>query len=289
MTEEFDLDHAPSEAELAAAEGKLAPQPRWLPVGLGLLALILVVALAWPVLGSRITSRSGAPQAPTAEPLAEPGNEAQSYQLAGDHYRAGRFDEAWAQFRGVPAYQALVEANSDVVEAEQAVQASPPSKEAHFKLGTLWARAQLLAPAEIAFQQALALDPAYADAHANLGVVYYQMGRLSDALGEFDAALKDQPDDADIHHNKGNVFVQQALLVTPPDENLLSQAIAEFEQALEISPDLAQAHFSLGAVYFIKDQKQQAIAEFEQFLNLDDGSDPAATSAAQNYLQQLQQ
>ena len=39
MTEEFDRIHTPSEAEPASSEGGLAPQSRWLPVGLALLAL----------------------------------------------------------------------------------------------------------------------------------------------------------------------------------------------------------------------------------------------------------
>jgi tetratricopeptide (TPR) repeat protein len=220
---------------------------------------------------------------------ADPADAALQYELAGAYYRAHRFEAAWIQFRAVDAYRSVADSMPAIVEAEQAVQAAPSSKEDHFKLGTAWARAQLLVPAEIAFQQALALDSQYADAHANLGVVYYQMGRLDEALSEYDEALTVSPDDADIHHNRGAVYVQQALQVSPPDESLLDQGLHEFQNALEIDSDLPQAHFSLGVVYMMRGQTQEAIVEFQQFLELDDGSDPQATDAAQSYLTQLEQ
>jgi tetratricopeptide (TPR) repeat protein len=291
MTEEIDNVHPEVEPKSSATGPAL--QSRWLLVALGLLAVIVILALALPGLRNRSSSPADSSAGSLAEleqaALAAPENEALQYKLAGAYYQAGRFEEAWAQLRNIKAYQTAALANPDLPKAEQAVQAAPDSEEAHFKLGTLWARAQLLAPAEIAFQQAIALDAGYTDAHANLGVVYYQMGRLSDALQEFNTALNQHPDDADVHHNKGNVLVQQALEVSPPDDKLLDQATGEFKRALEIDPNLAQAHFGLGAVYFIKNQKPAAIAEFDQFLALDDGSDPAATSAAQSYLQQLKQ
>ena len=151
------------------------------------------------------------------------------------------------------------------------------------------AHAQLLVPAEIAFKQAIALDSRYVDAHTNLGVVYYQLGRLDEALSEYDAALAVNPDDADVHYNKGAAYVQQALQVSIHDEALLDQGVGEFQRALEIDPNLPQAHFSLGVVYVTRGQNQDAISEFQRFLELDDGSDFEATSAAQNYLIGLEQ
>jgi tetratricopeptide (TPR) repeat protein len=147
----------------------------------------------------------------------------------------------------------------------------------------------LLELAEIAFRQAITLDSQYTDAHTNLGVVYYQMGRLPDALAEYDAALAVSPDDADVHHNKAAVYIQQALQVSPADDSLLKQGLSELQLALELNPDLPQVHFSLGVVYMVQGQSQEAIAEFKRFLELDDGSDPQATQAAQNYLAQLEQ
>jgi len=267
---------------------------QWLKVGLGLAGVILILILAWPNLRDQIVPRLGlADDAPLAEleqaAADDPDIDALQYDLAGAYYEAGRFEDSWAQFRVVEAYRLAADANLEIVQAEQTVQADPKSKEAHFTLGTTLARAQLVAPAEIAFKQAIALDSGYVDAHTNLGVVYYQMGRLSEALSEYDAALAVSPNDADVHYNKGATYVQQALQGSVLDETLLNQGVSEFQRALEIDPDLPQAHFSLGVVYATRGQNPEAISAFQRFLELDNGSDPEATAAAQDYLARLQE
>lgn len=271
-----------------------ARQLRWLKVGLGLAGMILILILAWPNLRDQIAPRLGLAENASLTELeqaaaADPEKEALQYDLAGAYYQARRFQDTWAQFRAVDAYRVAADATPEIAQAERAVQANPSSSEAHFKLGTALARAQLLVPAEIAFKQAIALDDRYVDAHTNLGVVYYQMGRLSDALSEYDAALAVQPDDADVHYNKGATYVQQALQSSVPDDALLNQGVSEFQRALEIDPDLPQAHFSLGVVYATRGQNPEAISEFQRFVELDNGSDPEASAAAQEYLSRLQE
>ena len=289
MAEEFeDNDIQPDPAQ------NTSRQSRWLKVGLGLAGVILILVLAWPNLRGQITARLGsADDAPLTEleqaAAANPENGMLPYELAGAYYQARQFEDAWDQFRAVEAYRLAADAAPGIAQAEQAVQADPSSEEAHFELGTALARAQLLVPAEIAFKQAIALDSRYVDAHTNLGVVYYQLGRLDEALSEYEAALAVNPDDADVHYNKGAAYVQQALQVSIPDEALLDQGVGEFQRALEIDPDLPQAHFSLGVVYATRGQNQEAISEFQRFLELDDGSDFEATSAAQDYLIGLEQ
>jgi tetratricopeptide (TPR) repeat protein len=282
-----------SEIEPESPVTGLAPHARWLRVGLGLVAVIVILALAWPDLRNKVLMRSGVADASLAElqqaAETDPGNDALQYELAGAYYRARRFEDAWTQFRAVEAYRLAADAAPEISRAEQMVQADPASKETHFELGTALARAQLLVPAEIAYKQAIDLGGQYVDAHTNLGVVYYQMGRLSDAVAEYDAALAVDANDADVHHNKGAAYVQQAFQVSPPDETLLNQGVAEFQRALDIDPDLPQAHFSLGVVYVMRGQNQEAIAAFQRFLDLDDGTDPEATSAAHNYLNRLEQ
>ena len=271
-----------------------ARQLSWLKVGLGLAGMILILILAWPNLRDQIVPRLGLADNASLTELeqaaaADPEKEALQYDLAGAYYQARRFQDTWAQFRAVEAYRVAADAIPEIAQAERAVQANPSSIEAHFKLGTALARAQLLAPAEIAFKQAIALDDRYVDAHTNLGVVYYQMGRLSDALSEYDVALAVNPDDADVHYNKGATYVQQALQSSVPDDALLNQGVSEFQRALEIDPDLPQAHFSLGVVYATRGQNPKAISEFQRFVEIDNGSDPEATTAAQDYLTRLQE
>ncbi len=288
-----DAEAPQPDADVEAQAVALPRQPRWLTIGIGLLAAILILALVGPGLWNRFFAAPG----PAAQAIAgleqtaaaQPTDETAQYKLAAAYYQARRFDEAWTQFRKVAPYRQAVQDRPEIADLERAVQAAPESKEAHFKLGTAWAQARLLAPAEAAFQQAIALDDRYVDAHTNLGAVYYQMNRLDDALGEYNAALAISPDDAAAHYDKGVVYVQQALQAPSPNETLLNQGSDELRRALEINPNLPQAHFSLGVVNMMRGKSQEAIAEFQRFLALDDGSDPQATTSAQSYLKQLQQ
>ncbi len=296
MDDQFeDISIQPDSANVRPDSfNETARQLSWLKVGLGLAGVILILFLAWPNIRDQIVPRLGLTDNTSLTELeqaaaADPEKEALQYDLAGAYYQARRFPDTWAQFRAVKAYRVAADTFPEIAQAEQAVQANPASRETHFKLGTALARAQLLVPAEIAYKQAIALDDRYVDAHTNLGVVYYQMGRLSDALSEYDAALAVNPDDADVHYNKGATYVQQALQSPVPDDTLLDQGVSEFQRALEIDPDLPQAHFSLGVVYATRGQNPEAISEFQRFVELDNGSDPEATAAAQDYLSRLQE
>jgi tetratricopeptide (TPR) repeat protein len=285
----------PAEPQISQAQNADQPRllPQWVRIGVGLVVLVVLVVLAYPNLQDWFQPRDKAPTRPVAQVeqavTANPDDAQAHYDLASVHYQAGRFEDAWAQLHAVPAYVAAVQASPELAQAEKAVQNAPNSKEAHFKLGTLWARAGLFALAETAFKQAIALDSRYVDAYVNLGVVYYQMGRLADALAQYDTALAINPNDADVHHNKGAVYVQQALQTTPPDESLLDKGVEEFKRALAINPNLFQASFSLGVVYDLRGQKEEALAMFKRFQELDDGSDPQATESARAYIQKLSQ
>ena len=269
------------------------PLPPWPRIAMAVVVLIVLVVLVGPRLLEQF-GRGEEPPSPTFAQMeqavqADPTNDGLRYDLAGAYYRAGRFEEAWSQLHSIEAYAATLNTSEAIASAEKAVQADPSSKEAHFKLGTAWAHAQLFAPAEVAFQQAIALDNEYVDARVNLGVVYYQLNRLSDALAQYDAALAVQPNDADVHHNRGTVYVQVALQSSPPNEEVLDQGVEDLQRALELNPDLFQAHFSLGVVHDLRGEKEAAIAAFERFVELDDGSDPQATTAAQSHLERLRQ
>ncbi len=290
--EDVSSDEEVSQPDAEAQSVALPKQSRWLRVGIGLLAAILILALVGPGLWNRFLAGSNSANQAIAgleqAAAAQPADEAAQYKLAAAYYQARRFDEAWAQFRKVAPYSQAVQSRPEIANLERAVQAAPESKEAHFKLGTAWTQAQLLTPAETAFQQAIALDDRYVDAYTNLGAVYYQMNRLDDALAKYDAALVISPDDAAAHYDKGVVYVQKALQASSPDAALLKQGTDELSRALEIDPNLPQAHFSLGVVNMMSGKSQEAIAEFQRFLALDDGSDPEATTNAQSYLKQLQ-
>mgnify|MGYP000294837845 CR=1 FL=1 len=275
----------PGDAHVATDQA--GTMPLWLRIVIGIAVLAVLIWLAYPNLRGQLALPAILSPQSEQPPTLEPSSDAARYAAAGSLYEAGRFAEAWAALRAVAAYAARLEAMPEIAQAEQAVADAPTSKEAHFKLGTVWARADLLVPAEFAFRQAIALDDQYVDAYVNLGVVYYQQGRLTDALAQYDAALAITPDDADIHYNKGTVYVQQALQTETPDEALLDQGVAEFRRALDLNPNLPQAYFSLGVVHNLRGQAQEALDMFKRFQELDDGSDPQATAMARTYVEQL--
>ncbi|MGQ9502841.1 MAG: tetratricopeptide repeat protein [Anaerolineae bacterium] len=271
---------------------ELRLSPRGVRIAVGLLLLSVLVWLSYPSLRQTLIPNRTAPSDQvdrgTTDQRIQQGEMAQ-YQAALAHYQAEQFAEAWAALRQVPSYVAALQSRPDIEQAEQAVQAEPTSSETHFKLGAAWMRANLLTLAEAAFRKAIALDAQYVDAYVNLGVALYQMGRLDEALQEYEAALGIAPDDAAIYHNKGVIYVQQALQNQPPDKQLLGKGLAEFHRALELDPNLPQAYFSSGVVYHLRGQRQEALDMFKRFQELDDGSDPQATTMAQQYIEELSQ
>jgi tetratricopeptide (TPR) repeat protein len=262
--------------------------PSWVRIALGILVLVVLAFLVYPSLQQGLIPGQATPSSSQEQAAAIDSQADQAhYDVAAEYYQTGRYEDVWAELRAVSGYAASVQSMPEIAQAEKAVQEGPNDKEAHFKLGTVWARAELLQLAEVAFKQAIALDNRYVDAYINLGVVYYQLSRLTDALAQYDAALAIAPDDADIHHNRGAVYVQQALENPTPDPVLLDKGAGEFKRALELNPNLPQAYFSLGVVYDLRGQAEEAIAMFKHFQELDDGSDPQATEAAKTYLDKL--
>lgn len=264
----------------------LRVSPRWIRIAVSLVVLFVLVWLAYPSLMRTLFAPEAIPPDQANIPQVTP-QDAQ-YQVALERYQAGQFAEAWTALRQMPSYTAALESHPGIEAAEQAVQAAPTSAQAHFKLGTAWARANLLTLAEAAFRKAIALDAQYVDAYVNLGVTLYQMGRLDEALKEYDTALAIAPDDAALHHNKGAVYVQKALQSQPPDEELLNKGLDAFQRALELNAQLPQAYFSIGVVYDIQGKRQEALAMFKRFQELDDGSDPQATAMARQYIEKME-
>lgn len=317
--EEEHLDHPLTEYDGSSESPEAAESPdvtnvspiaRHWRLSLAALALIVLAALAGPSLlqrlgltqpgyqpgalataGLSVDTTSGQPTARAGADVSSPAEAnrlAQVLDRAVADYQAGRYRQAWASLRTVPAYQTALSAQPELTRTEQAVENAPSSAKAHFDLGTAWTRAQLFSLAEAAFKQAIALDNRYLDAYINLGVVYYHLQRLPEALAQYDAALAIDPNAADVHHNRGAVLTQQALQISPPDAALLEQAVKEFQRALELNPKLAQSHFSLGVIYNLRGEKEAAIAEFKRFLELDTGSDARASQEARDYLQELE-
>ncbi len=172
------------------------------------------------------------------------------------------------------------EANSNAVAAEN-------SPEKLFELGNNYYQTDRYDDAVAAFSRAIDLQPDYDAAYANLGAVYYAQQKLGLAEETYNKAIKLSPNDADLIYNLGAIYLQQSLTGAAPDQQRLTLAIETIQQAINLNPKLAQPYYGLGVAYQISGKNEEAIQAFETFLDLDDGSDPVATSNATKILQEL--
>jgi superkiller protein 3 len=161
------------------------------------------------------------------------------------------------------------------------------SPEELFKLGNEYYQSGQFDDAVAAYKKAVELNPSYDAAYANLGAVYYAQQKLDLAEEAYSKAIELSPDDADIIYNLGAIYLQQSLSEGGPDQEKLDQALTQINKAIELNPELAQPYYGLGVANQLTGKNKEAVEAFEKFLELDDGSDPIATSNATKILQAL--
>ncbi len=172
--------------------------------------------------------------------------------------------------------------------AEVSTPATDDSPEGYFQRGNNYYKAGDLDNAVTAFKQAVALNPKYVAAYANLGAVYYAQQKLDLAEESYLKAIELAPNDADIIYNLGAIYVQEALATNSSiNQEKLVLATEKINRAIELNPNLAAPYYGLGVVNRASGNTEDAIKAFETFLELDDGSDPIATTNATNILNEL--
>ena len=115
-----------------------------------------------------------------------------------------------------PAGAATLEANPDVAELLQQVQADPENAQLYGELGNLYATRAWYDLAVAAYKRAVKLDKELYAAWANMGTAYIMMQQYEDAEDAFNRALAIQPRDALAHYNLGvaqdrNGYYEKAL------------------------------------------------------------------------------
>ncbi len=219
-------------------------------IAIGGIAVIIVAVMGWQLWGNQT------PAAPTTPPA--------------------------------PTSAATSEASTVATSVNPTV-ASQESPEALFKLGNDYYKAGQLDQAVAAFKKAIELKSDYVAAYANLGAVYYTQQNLSLAEETYRQAIKLSPDDGDLLYNLSAIYIQEALASNPPDQEKLSLAATQIDKAISLDPTLAAPYYGRGVIKSYTGDVAGAIKDFEKFLELDDGSDPKATSNATTLLKQLRQ
>jgi len=188
----------------------------------------------------------------------------------------------WQYFRSRPAAplsESPPSARQSASDAE--------SPQALFQEGNDYYKEGRYEDAIAAYKRAIELKPDYDAAYANLGAVYYTQQKLDLAEKAYLKAIELSPNDADVIYNLGAIYMQQALATGAPDPDKLNQALEQINRAIELNPKLAEPYYGLGVANQLMGKTDEAIEAFETFLELDDGSDPIATSNATKFLQEL--
>ena len=239
-------DTASEPAEPSVSENRVAPGLTWRIV-IVLVALLIIVVLAYPFLPSRLNpgSETGNIQAssvtqttltaPEAIAQANPGSAKAQFESGNAYAQAGQWEQALA------AYQ-------------KAIALDPNYQAAYANLGVVYFQLERFDLAASQYQKALELKPDDGEVAYNLGALYLQQALLSGSQ---------------------------------PDPNLLDKAIAQLQQAQKLAPDLAEPYFSLGVAYNTLKQTDKAIQAFETFLDRNTSQDPRARQEAQRYLDAL--
>ena len=161
------------------------------------------------------------------------------------------------------------------------------SPEALFEMGNDYYKNGQLDKAIDAYKKAVEQKEDYDAAWANLGAAYYAQQNLEQAEEAYLKAIALSPDDADVVYNLGAIYLQQSLSSGVPDQEKVTAALTQINRAVELNPKLAQPYYGLGVANQLSGNAEAAIEAFEKFLDLDDGSDPVATSNATKILQSL--
>jgi Ca-activated chloride channel family protein len=175
----------------AAARGREAYHPHFLPVLLILLALP-AAAQTPPPAPPAATAPGAAPGAAAkAAPGAVPGSAAEEPAPVPEHY-----DDPWDAYQAGAWSQALQGFVDQQVERPEDPAAALNVGSAHYRLGE-WAEAQ-----QAFTEAALAADPALSEqAFYNLGNTAYRQGRLEEAVELYKKALELDPEDGDAKFN----------------------------------------------------------------------------------------
>jgi tetratricopeptide (TPR) repeat protein len=139
------------------------------------------------------------------------------YNLGNVYLRAGKPDEAWAEY-------------------QKTIALKPRSASPYNTMGVILAQKGRLDEARIQFERALELNPDFADAHGNLGLLLARQGKTDEAIVEFKKVLAFDPDNANAHNNLGAAYF---------DKGEMKEAIAQFQEALRLEPDNRKARKNL--------------------------------------------
>jgi tetratricopeptide (TPR) repeat protein len=194
----------------------------------------------------------------------------QACDLAVQHHRAGRLQEAETIYREILARQperadathllgliAHQVGRNDVAAdlIRKAIALKHDYAEAYYNLGNVLRADGQSEGAIAAFRQAILLDPKSLEARNNLGKALKDNGELDESIVVYRQVIALKPDHGEGHYNLGNVL---------RSKGQLCEAVAAFRQAIALDPHFAEAHSNLGNALMANGRLAEAIAAFRQ-------------------------
>ncbi|MFQ5672417.1 MAG: tetratricopeptide repeat protein [Nitrospinales bacterium] len=204
-----------------------------------------------------------------------PDNPREAFDLALQHHKAGRLDEAAALYRniletsphhagafhmlGLLAYQSG-EAATAIEMIDKALHIEPNDSGAWYNLGNAFTAAGRWEEAVSAFRRAIDLTPNFIEAHNNLGNALREQGKPEEALACYRHAVSLLPEFAPAHNNLGKLLT---------DLGRLDEAIACSRQALSVIPNFPGAYNNLGIALAAQGKTQEAMASYRRAIAID--------------------
>jgi predicted O-linked N-acetylglucosamine transferase (SPINDLY family) len=197
----------------------------------------------------------------------------QAMQIALQHHRAGRLEQADQIYRQIlaqwpehaPALHHLglialqTGRNRLAIDLIRRAIAREPSAEGQNDLGIALNADGKADDAISSYRQALALRPGYIEAYNNLGNALGQQGHLDEAIAVYRQAIALRPNLPESHSNLGNALKQK---------QQLDEAIAAYRQAIALRPAYAEAWYNLGIALGDRGQFDQAIEAYRRAIAL---------------------
>jgi superkiller protein 3 len=153
------------------------------------------------------------------------------------------------------AYAENGDSDQAIATLEQVIEAHPDNAEAHFNLGTVYAKqgpALGYQKALANFQKAVRIDPHYDSARYSLAKVLVQVGQFADAISYLNDYTHHQPNDAEGFHLLGSAYTGLSQL---------PKAVAALERARQLKPDDQEIRYDLGSALAKTGKTQEAIEQ----------------------------
>lgn len=164
----------------------------------------------------------------------------------------------------------LGQTNHAVLEYEKAAQFDEGCYLIRLRLGTGYARLNMLSEAINQLQVVYQLNPEDMQSHYLLALIYSNQRQYDDAAKEYEIILKNfsqaEPQNIEIYGYLGQLYYSQ---------RKYDQAIEQFEKIFAVEPSNADVMYMLGSLYLETDQKERAVEIFRQSIGIDaehDGS-----------------